>query len=71
MAGMLMDHLLHDVLQVELQLLQAVLLNFFLFGEERFRFQRFHLVFVFGVLVGELPEFLTRLHQMRFDVCFL
>jgi hypothetical protein len=23
------------------------------------------------VLVGELPEFLTRLDQMRFDICFL
>ena len=71
MAGMLMDQLLHDVLQVELQLLQFVLLYFFLFCEEGFRFELFHLALVFKVLGGELAEFLIRLHQMRFDVCFL
>jgi len=71
MDGMIMDHLFHDVLQLELKLFQAVLLYFFLFREKLFGFKLFHLVFVFGVLVGELPEFLTRLHQMRFDVCFL
>ena len=70
MDGMIMDHLFHDVLQLELKLFQAVLLYFFLFGEEGLRLQLFHLVLEFRVLGGKISEFLTRLHQMRFDVCF-
>ena len=71
MAGMLMDQMFHDVLQVELQLFEPVLLYFFLFCEKRLSFELFHLTFVFKMLSGELAKFLTRLHQMRFDVCFL
>ncbi len=71
MAGIVMDQLLHDVLQVELQLLQPVLLYFFLLCKESFSFKLFHQMFVLLVLVGKLPEFLIGLHQMRFDVCFL
>ena len=71
MAGMFMDQLFHDVLQVEFQLFQLVLLYFFLFCEVRFCFELFYLAFVLKVLVGELSKLLTRLHQMRFDVCFV
>lgn len=67
MAGMFMDQTFHDVLQVKLKLFKTMLFSFFLFCEKVFRFQLFHLAFVFKVLARELPEFLTRLHQMRFD----
>lgn len=71
MAGMLMDHTLHDVLQVKLQLFKSMLFNFFLFREKMLSFQLFYFTFVFLMLGSKLPEFLTRLQQMRFDVCLL
>lgn len=68
MAGMFMDHLFHDVLQVKLELLQPMLFSFFLFSEEMLGFQLLYLPLVFEVLISELTKFLTRLHQMRFDL---
>lgn len=70
MTGMVMDHLFHDVLQVEFQLLQPVFLNFLFFSEKRLGFQLGNKLVVFVMLVSQRTKLLTGLHQMRFDVCF-
>ena len=59
------DDRVHLVFQLELHFLQPVFLHLFLGGEVRLGFESFQLLMKSGMLLGQLPELLVGLHQVR------